>query len=108
MRTKGNWKFNVREISTVPEVAGWITIDGIRIATVLFGDGINLNDAIDNAHFVCKAVNHHDELVEFAEKMAKYKFSFDKRDLDNGAYRDELRGLNSKAEALLAKIKDGE
>ncbi len=49
----------------------------------------------------------HDELVDVIKEVAKFKFSFDKRDLDNGAYKDEIRTLQKNVKNLLDKIQQG-
>ena len=103
MITDGKWKFNVREITTVPGVAGWITVDGIRIMTVLFGDGIDLNDAIDDAYYTCTACNSHADLLAACKLIQAALTEYNLRDIKK---RYSLCVADSAAGKAIAKAEN--
>ncbi len=45
-----------------------------------------------------------DGLVDAVQKVAKFGFSFDSRDQQNAAYRNEVRGLKKNAKQALSQI----
>ena len=47
-----------------------------------------------------------EELAEACRAVVAFRFSFDKRNQDNGAYRDEVRGLQRSAKAALHRYQE--
>ena len=70
-------------------------------AVQVYGDGTE--ECRQRAELIVRAVNCHEELVAACKAVAHFRFSFDHRDQDNGAYRDDVHRLQEAALAAIAK-----